>query len=103
MQIADERRERLIERHVIVLYAAWNGAAGVTVMVPASYTNRDNPRTRLDESPRQEQALAELMLPISLPHSLAFLAGVERFVGRRARKHLQCLPLQLVDRVHRLP
>src|SRR5262245_10951623 len=103
VQIGNQCCKRLIERHIIVLDAAGNGPAGVAMMVPASDPHRNDSGASLNEAPRKQQALAELMIAVALFGRDGFFADVKSFVSRGAGKHLQGLPLQLVDRIHRLP
>src|SRR4051794_9853397 len=64
MQIADQGRQRLIERHIVVFDPAGTFSTGIAMVTPASAPPRHDPRPRLNKSPSQQQTFAKLVLAV---------------------------------------
>ena len=66
------------------------------VMIPAAAVDGHEAHARLDETPREQAALAELVPPVSLARLLALLLDVKRGLRRGRENQLRRLALELV-------
>ena len=99
IQIADQGRQSLIElRHVGVLHRFEN----VHMVIPAAVVTGYERDADLDQSPAQQQALAQGVPAIQVAHVFRLARNIERRLRRRRRHQFKSLPIEAVKTQRRV-
>ena len=77
VQVEDQRRQSLVE---VRAFVALKGLEDVRVVVPPAAVAGDERDAGLDEPPRQQQALAEVVAAVEVARAVGFLRYVERLL-----------------------
>ena len=98
IQVANQRRKRLIERRNL----AADAALDVVVHVPATVGRGDEPDAGLDQATRQQQPRTRLIATVLVANLVVFLVDVERFARLLRTDHRVGSLIEGVDSVQRI-